>query len=257
MDDVRAVMDAVGSERALLLGISEGGPMAALFAATYPMRTAGLVLMGSYARWLRAPDYPIGSRPEDALSANIPPEDWGLPAARAVRRRACAVARRRRGRLSVVRLVSRPRRQPRRGGAPHAHEHGDRRAPRPPVDPRADARALPRAGVPARRRPLHGRADPGRADRRAPGRRPSAVGGRTGRRPRRDRAVRGRPRRDARSPNACSPRSSSSRRTGPRRRAIWFAPTSRASTAPSSRSPTTRSSHGSTAPRARSAAGRR
>ncbi len=82
MDDVRAVMDAVGSERALLLGISEGGPMAALFAATYPMRTAGLVLMGSYARWLRAPDYPIGSRPEEVASANIPPEDWGLPAAR-------------------------------------------------------------------------------------------------------------------------------------------------------------------------------
>ena len=82
MDDVRAVMDAVGSERALLLGISEGGPMSVLFAATYPTRTAGLVLMGSYARWLRAPDYPIGGPPEDVVSANIRPEDWGLPAAR-------------------------------------------------------------------------------------------------------------------------------------------------------------------------------
>jgi class 3 adenylate cyclase len=50
MDDVRAVMDAVGSERAFLYGISEGGPMCALFAATYPERTLGLVLLGSFAR---------------------------------------------------------------------------------------------------------------------------------------------------------------------------------------------------------------
>ena len=82
MDDVRAVMDAVGSERALILGISEGGPMAALFAATYPRRTAGLVLMGSYARRLWAPDYTIGRRAEDIWSSNLAPEDWGLPAAR-------------------------------------------------------------------------------------------------------------------------------------------------------------------------------
>jgi len=82
MDDVRAVMDAVGSKRALLLGISEGGPMAALFAASYPRRTAGLVLMGAYARRLWAPDYTIGRRPEDIWSSNVPPEDWGLPAAR-------------------------------------------------------------------------------------------------------------------------------------------------------------------------------
>ena len=42
MDDVRAVMDAAGSERAALLGVSEGGPMCALFAATYPERTSAL-----------------------------------------------------------------------------------------------------------------------------------------------------------------------------------------------------------------------
>jgi pimeloyl-ACP methyl ester carboxylesterase/class 3 adenylate cyclase len=47
MDDVRAVMDAVGSERAVIYGISEGGPMAALFAATYPERTIGLIMFGS------------------------------------------------------------------------------------------------------------------------------------------------------------------------------------------------------------------
>src|ERR1700686_5348893 len=50
MDDVRAVMEAAGSERAALLGISEGGAMSALFAATYPERSAALILYGSYAR---------------------------------------------------------------------------------------------------------------------------------------------------------------------------------------------------------------
>jgi DNA-binding SARP family transcriptional activator/pimeloyl-ACP methyl ester carboxylesterase len=82
MDDVRAVMDAVDSERALVLGISEGGPMAALFAATYPRRTAGVVLIGAYARWLWAPDYAIGRRFEDHWSAKVTPEEWGLAAAR-------------------------------------------------------------------------------------------------------------------------------------------------------------------------------
>jgi pimeloyl-ACP methyl ester carboxylesterase len=60
MDDVRAVMDAVGSERSALFGYSEGGPMCALFAATYPERTSALVMAGSYARRLSAPDYPWG-----------------------------------------------------------------------------------------------------------------------------------------------------------------------------------------------------
>jgi pimeloyl-ACP methyl ester carboxylesterase len=49
IDDIRAVMDAAGSHHAVLLGISEGGAMVQLFAATYPERTSGLVLMGSYA----------------------------------------------------------------------------------------------------------------------------------------------------------------------------------------------------------------
>ena len=58
MDDVRAVMDAVGTERAALYGYSEGGPMSALFAATYPQRTRALVLYGSYAKRVRSDDYP-------------------------------------------------------------------------------------------------------------------------------------------------------------------------------------------------------
>src|SRR5258707_12485372 len=58
MDDVRAVMDAAGSKKAALLGISEGGVMSALFAATYPDRTAGLIIYGSYLSALRRPGYP-------------------------------------------------------------------------------------------------------------------------------------------------------------------------------------------------------
>lgn len=64
MDDVRAVMDAVGSERAALFGISEGGPMCALFAATYPDRATALIMYGSYARRLKDKDYPWGPDPE-------------------------------------------------------------------------------------------------------------------------------------------------------------------------------------------------
>jgi len=60
MDDVRAVMDAAGSERAALFGISEGGPMCSLFAATYPERTDALVLYGTIAKGMRGPDYPWG-----------------------------------------------------------------------------------------------------------------------------------------------------------------------------------------------------
>ncbi|GMQ85028.1 MAG: adenylate/guanylate cyclase domain-containing protein [Acidimicrobiia bacterium] len=58
MDDVRAVMDAVASPRAAVMGFSEGGPMTLLFAATYPERTAATVLFGSGASYVRADDYP-------------------------------------------------------------------------------------------------------------------------------------------------------------------------------------------------------
>ena len=72
IDDVRAVMDAVGSERAVLLGISEGGSMSVLFAATHPERTLALVLMGTFARTMRAPDYPIGRSESEAPQAPRP-----------------------------------------------------------------------------------------------------------------------------------------------------------------------------------------
>jgi class 3 adenylate cyclase/alpha-beta hydrolase superfamily lysophospholipase len=60
MDDLRAVMDAASSERAAIVGISEGVPMSLLFTATYPERTAALVLMGGFPRTMWAPDYPWG-----------------------------------------------------------------------------------------------------------------------------------------------------------------------------------------------------
>src|SRR2546421_9725220 len=59
VDDVRAVMDAAGSERAVLFGISEGGPMSALFAAAHPERVTALVLHGAMGRTTWAPDYPF------------------------------------------------------------------------------------------------------------------------------------------------------------------------------------------------------
>jgi pimeloyl-ACP methyl ester carboxylesterase len=58
MDDIRAVMDAVGSERAAIMGFSEGGPMSVLFAATYPERTAALVLYSTPLCWFRTEEYP-------------------------------------------------------------------------------------------------------------------------------------------------------------------------------------------------------
>ena len=60
MQDVRAVMDAAGSERAALLGISEGGPVSMVFAATYPERVSALVLYGTFARMTEADGYPWG-----------------------------------------------------------------------------------------------------------------------------------------------------------------------------------------------------
>ena len=64
MDDLRAVLDAVGSQRAALLGVVEGAPMSVLFAATYPDRTAALVLRNGFPRTMWAPDYPWGRTEE-------------------------------------------------------------------------------------------------------------------------------------------------------------------------------------------------
>jgi class 3 adenylate cyclase len=71
MDDVRAVMDAAGSDRAALLGLSEGVPMSILFAATYPHRVQALVCSGGMARSTAADDYPWASPVEALLEAGV------------------------------------------------------------------------------------------------------------------------------------------------------------------------------------------
>jgi pimeloyl-ACP methyl ester carboxylesterase len=82
MDDVRAVLDATGSSRAALIGVSEGGPMSLLYAATYPERTSALVLYGSYARRAWAPDHPFGVTSERMRGIlETLEKDWGASVA--------------------------------------------------------------------------------------------------------------------------------------------------------------------------------
>ena len=64
-DDIRAVMDAVGSEHAAIMGIADGGPVAMMFAATHPERTRALVLSATAARRRWAPDHPWGDSQEE------------------------------------------------------------------------------------------------------------------------------------------------------------------------------------------------
>jgi pimeloyl-ACP methyl ester carboxylesterase len=80
MDDVRAVMQQVGSTEAALVGVSEGGPMCALFAATYPEKTRALVMIGTYAKRLYDPDYPWAPTREqrEAFYQQIR-DGWGGP----------------------------------------------------------------------------------------------------------------------------------------------------------------------------------
>jgi DNA-binding SARP family transcriptional activator/pimeloyl-ACP methyl ester carboxylesterase len=84
MDDVRAVLDAAGSERAILLGLSEGGAMSVLFAATHPERTAALMLIGTFPREMQAPDYPWGVSQESLQRrlGLLEEDDWASAATR-------------------------------------------------------------------------------------------------------------------------------------------------------------------------------
>ena len=80
MDDVRAVMNAVGSERAALCGVSEGGPMCSLFAATYPEKTVALVMIGTYAKRVRDAEYPWGPTAEEREHFfEVMRRQWGGP----------------------------------------------------------------------------------------------------------------------------------------------------------------------------------
>jgi len=87
MDDVRAVMDAAGVQRAVLLGNSEGAPMSLLFAATYPERTVALILVGAEVREQISADWPWGSWSREQFETSLATlvDDWGtvgLPAER-------------------------------------------------------------------------------------------------------------------------------------------------------------------------------
>lgn len=79
-DDLKAVMDAAGVDRASLVGHSDGGPLAMLFAATYPARVANLVLINTYAKRLRSPDHPYALSEEffDGFATEVA-ENWGGP----------------------------------------------------------------------------------------------------------------------------------------------------------------------------------
>ena len=81
MDDIRAVMDATGSDSASLIGASEGGPLSMLFAAAHPERTRSLILMGAEVRERKDEEWPWGeSTPEEFESSMaLLPERWGKP----------------------------------------------------------------------------------------------------------------------------------------------------------------------------------
>lgn len=80
MDDLHAVMEAAGSERAVICGVSEGGPMSALFAATYPEKTEALVMIGTYANRIREESYPWGPTAEEhELFLQHVKSHWGGP----------------------------------------------------------------------------------------------------------------------------------------------------------------------------------
>jgi class 3 adenylate cyclase len=81
MDDIRAVMDAAASERAVLFGVEDGGALAALFAASYPDRVVALVLFGVWAKYYASPDYPWGwteERSDDWW--RLAEREWGTEA---------------------------------------------------------------------------------------------------------------------------------------------------------------------------------
>jgi class 3 adenylate cyclase len=79
MDDVRAVLDAVGSEQTVLLGVSEGGPMSILFAGSYPERTRALILCGAEVKEAKTDDWPWGESTREEFEEWISavPEAWG------------------------------------------------------------------------------------------------------------------------------------------------------------------------------------
>jgi class 3 adenylate cyclase/pimeloyl-ACP methyl ester carboxylesterase len=80
MDDIRSVLDAVGSERAVLFGLGDASPLSVLFTATYPERTAGLILMNASPRFVKSPNLPwLPTREETRRRADETERRWGDP----------------------------------------------------------------------------------------------------------------------------------------------------------------------------------
>lgn len=85
VEDLSAVMDDSGSERAVIIGALDAGPAAVMFAATQPKRTAALVLINTTARFVEADDYPAGHRQEVARAlVDLIKENWGTPGMSAI-----------------------------------------------------------------------------------------------------------------------------------------------------------------------------
>ena len=182
MDDLRAVMDAAGSHRAVLVGVSEGGPHVGALRRHLPRADSGARPHGN----LRAAH--VGSRlPARAQRRDVaePSGAEGSQAGRGlgsgdyahVARPGGAGRLARRGNPPLVRLVRRPRREPRGRARAQPDEQGDRRPPRAARDPGAHPAHLPLRGDEPRCDPFMGEHIPGATDDRAAGRRSPAVGG--------------------------------------------------------------------------------
>jgi len=80
MEDILVILNEVGCEKAVLMSVSEGGPVAIMFAATYPNRTSHLILYGTMPKWIRSYDYPWAlSRSQYDKWLNLMIEQWGQP----------------------------------------------------------------------------------------------------------------------------------------------------------------------------------
>ena len=171
MDDVRAVMDAVGSERAVLLGVSEGAPLSMVFAATHPERTAGLIFVGGEVKEIREDDWPWGNqrgRSTKACSRDPERRDRvGKGQARLVRAEQRSTTRRWSPGCPAPAVIGVPRGSSRL----HAARKRDRRPPRAPSIhvPTLVIHAPEDPVVPYRAGPLAGGADRGSPLRRARG----------------------------------------------------------------------------------------
>ena len=152
MDDLRAVMDAAGSQRDVVFGSSEGGALSILFAATYPEHVSALVLYGAYAWFAWAPDYPDGV-PDEVGDDGLPRVentcargDGGTPSSTHLPRR-----------WPTIWCSSKPMgdgsasRQAREGRCGPADDSRPRCAPPPDCDSGADARLAPDGRPHARR----------------------------------------------------------------------------------------------------------